>query len=72
MIDFVLKHKDIIKKLSHIGIIDPKWDRNINIYEDYIKMQNNDCQMCKYFILETKHKLDERTIRRIIYKMKNL
>lgn len=69
MYELLKTNKTIILKLANAGIIDPHWIRDIEMFEDFQKIQTN-CVMCKYTILAEKYGLSEDGVRKRIKELK--
>lgn len=65
MYELLKTNKPLIEKLSKAGVIDPHWIRDIEMYEEFQKLEIN-CTMCKYTILAEKHGISEDRVRKRI------
>lgn len=63
MYELLKENYALIKKLVKLGVADPVWLRDIQMYEDYLNL-NIRCVMCKYSILAEKYKLSEDSVRK--------
>lgn len=63
-----LKHRTIeIKELTQIGLIDPSWIRNLEIFEKFHELRNQKvCVYCCYEFLAEDHKLSWQSIKKIV------
>ena len=63
-------NKQVIKQLVKIGVVDPVWIRDIEMYEEFQNLNIN-CIMCKYSILAEKYGISEESVRKRINLLKN-
>ena len=68
MYELLKGNKALIKKLVRLGVADPIWLRDIEMYEEYLNL-NIRCIMCKYSIIAEKYKLSESSVRKRIKMM---
>lgn len=69
MFQYLKDNKEEVKQLTQKGVIDPVWLRDIEMFEEFQKL-NIKCVMCKYTILAERYELSEDTVRKRIKQMK--
>lgn len=57
-------------QLVKAGIIDPHWIRDLEMYEEFQRMEIK-CVMCKYTILADKYCVGEESVRKIVKMMRD-
>jgi len=63
-------NKQVIKQLVKIGVVDPVWVRDIEMFEEFQNL-NIKCVMCKYSILADRYGISEESVRKRINLLKN-
>lgn len=63
-----IKHRATeIKELTKLGVIDPVWLRNIEIFEKFHELKNqNVCIYCCYHFIAEDYKLSWQSVRKIV------
>ncbi len=69
MYELLKDNKQLIHKLIKAGVVDPVWSRDIEMFEEFLKM-NIKCVMCKYTILAERYGISEDSVRKRISQLK--
>lgn len=70
MYELLKNNKEMIQRLTKVGVIDPVWLRDIEMFEEFQKL-NIKCVMCKYTILAERYELSEDTVRKRIGQLRS-
>jgi len=69
MYELLKDNRSVIERLVAAGVVDPLWLRDMQMYEDFQKLETR-CVMCKYTILAEKYRTSEENVRKRIKEMK--
>ncbi len=65
------REEDTLRKLTKFGVISTTWVRDLDIFDEYIKLDLN-CAYCKYELVAEKVGLSSDRVKTIILKMKRV
>lgn len=72
MYELLKDNKDLISQLAGVGVVDPHWLRDLEMYEVFKQLEIEvKCVMCRYAILAERYKISEENVRKRIKELRD-